>query len=107
MVDNLHVVQESLEPIQNLPSTSCSSVNLVTPESVGPFPKAQPRTQSTKGRKKRYSKILTDTPENTKLEQENLEKQMKKEKKEQITDECDGKIKERKKTGTNTKAVDE
>ncbi|KAF5295287.1 hypothetical protein FQA39_LY13152 [Lamprigera yunnana] len=83
-----------LEPIENLPSTSSLSLN-VTPESVRPFPKAQPQTQSVKGRKKKYSRILTDTPEKDKLKQEYFENQMKKEKKEQIL-ECKKEVAKRK-----------
>ena len=41
-----------------------------TPEHIRPLPKAPPRQQSTRGRKKRKSAILTDTPEKTALEEE-------------------------------------
>lgn len=41
-----------------------------SPEHVRPFPKAPPRQQTNKGRKKRESAILTDTPEKNALEEE-------------------------------------
>lgn len=42
----------------------------VSPQDVRPFPKAEPRKGKTGGRKKRYSAILTDTPEKQKIEEE-------------------------------------
>ena len=41
-----------------------------TPEHVRPFPKAPSRQQTNKGRKKRKSSILTDTPEKNALQEE-------------------------------------
>lgn len=41
-----------------------------TPESLRPFPKAGPRIATTKGRKKRKSAVLTDTPVKLELEHE-------------------------------------
>lgn len=49
---------------------NCDSV-LISPEEVRPFPKAGPRQNTTnKGRKKRQTAILTDTPIKEALEQE-------------------------------------
>ena len=50
-------------PNQTIPPT-------FTPEHIRPLPKAPARQQSTRGRKKRKSAILTDTPEKTALEEE-------------------------------------
>ena len=41
-----------------------------TPEHIRPFPKAPARQQTTRGRKRRKSAILTDTPEKSALEEE-------------------------------------
>lgn len=51
--------------IDNLPGKKTFS-----PHIVKPLPKAGPRTGSTKGRKRRYTAVLTDTPEKDALEQE-------------------------------------
>lgn len=50
--------------------TKDSSKKILSPEQVRPFPKAGPRQSTTKGRKKRKSAILTDTPIKKALEQE-------------------------------------
>lgn len=49
----------------------------LTPEQVMPYPKAN-RPKSTKGRKKKYSAILTSTPEKTRIENEQNEKEKRK-----------------------------
>lgn len=51
------------------PSTSFE-VKKTTPEAVRPLPKSVPRKTSTRGRKKRKSAVLTDTPEKNALEEE-------------------------------------
>ena len=52
-----------------LTSTSSSHPNF-SPETIRPFPKADPRQNTRKGRKKRKSAILTDTPEKLAIEEE-------------------------------------
>lgn len=42
--------------------------NTVTPESVRPFPKAQPRQLSNRGRRRGKCRIATDTPEKLQIE---------------------------------------
>lgn len=58
----------------NAPSTSCA---VVSPAQLRPYPKAQPRSQSNRGRK-RKSAILTDTPEKEALREEERMRAMKK-----------------------------
>ena len=45
-----------------------------SPELVRPLPKANPRSQQTKGRTKSKCAILTDTPEEEAMEREQLQK---------------------------------
>lgn len=56
----------------------------VTPESLRPFPKAGPRIATTKGRKKRKSAVLTDTPVKLELELEEAIRLSKRNKKTQV-----------------------
>ena len=55
---------------RDLQSTPVKCAPSFCPESVRPFPKAQPRSQTTKGRKKRKCTIPTNTPEKQALEAE-------------------------------------
>lgn len=50
------------------------TVAALTPEMVKPFPKAPPRTESRRGRKKGKSRIITDTPEKAEIEAAYLER---------------------------------
>lgn len=50
--------------------TFCRTSLAVSPQDVRPFPKAEQRKGKSGGRKKRYSAILTDTPEKQKIEEE-------------------------------------
>lgn len=59
---------------------------LFSPESVRPLPKAGQRKQSKRGRKKRMSTVLTDTPAKEALEREQNEANLKKVKKNFQTD---------------------
>ncbi len=52
------------------PSTSAGSMKPFSPAAVRPYPKAGPRIAATKGRKKRTTAILTDTPTKQALEAE-------------------------------------
>ncbi|KAK9882712.1 hypothetical protein WA026_022763 [Henosepilachna vigintioctopunctata] len=56
------------------PSTSKA---LKTPEMIRPFPKVQKRTQTKKGRSLGKSRIYTDTPEKTRIEELEKNKEMK------------------------------
>lgn len=56
--------------VDPVPSTSEIRDIEFSPESVRPLPKAGPRKQSHRGRKKRHTAILTDTPEKLAIEQE-------------------------------------
>nr|XP_047145387.1 uncharacterized protein LOC124818474 [Hydra vulgaris] len=56
--------QQSYE-INKLVDSSESSVKIVSPESIYPYPKAPPRKDSEKRRKQGKSTILTKTPEKT------------------------------------------
>ena len=51
-------------------SATAAQSNEFSPEHVRPFPKARPRKATNKGRKKRKTTILTDTPEKLLLEKE-------------------------------------
>lgn len=42
---------------------------LVSPENVRPYPKAEPRKENSNKKRKKYSTILTDTPEKLRLEE--------------------------------------
>lgn len=69
--------------IESRPSTSSACVPLaptVTPEHVQPYPKAGERKTCNKGRRKRSSAILTDTPVKNVLEAEQMESKRKKNK---------------------------
>ncbi|KAK9965103.1 hypothetical protein ABG768_004212 [Culter alburnus] len=56
-----------------MPSTSGSIVGQsFSPSLIRPFPKAGPRKETGRGRKKRRSEILTDTPVKLALEEEEL-----------------------------------
>lgn len=77
MMQESEVANEVSSVMENVPSTSqvlnspINPVNLpstVLPEDVRPFPKAQPRKETQKGRPKGKSRILTDTPEKQLLE---------------------------------------
>ncbi|KAL0149091.1 hypothetical protein M9458_055604, partial [Cirrhinus mrigala] len=58
-----------------MPSTSGSIVGqLFSPSLIRPFPKAGPRKETGRGRKKRLSEILTDTPVKLALEEEERRK---------------------------------
>lgn len=57
------------------------NTGLPTPEEVRPYPKAELREKSRKGRKKGKCCILTDTPEKDRIESEVLERRSKKSKK--------------------------
>lgn len=51
--------EENRQPV----ALSCQQINIVTPETVRPFAKAEPRKNNRRGRKKGSSKVMTDTPE--------------------------------------------
>ncbi|KAI7796638.1 hypothetical protein IRJ41_003050 [Triplophysa rosa] len=53
-----------------LPSNAIADSGLPTPEDFRPYPKAGPRKPASKGRKRRKSAILTDTPVKQQLEKE-------------------------------------
>lgn len=55
-----------------------SSVKSITPEDIRPFPKAGPRKESNRGRRKGRTRILTSTPEKAEAEREASEKLKKK-----------------------------
>ena len=57
-----------------MPSTSDSILGQFNPSSFRPFPKAGPRKETGKGRKKRRSEILTNTPVKLALEEEDRRK---------------------------------
>lgn len=84
------LIQESVpDPIQPTPGTSTSvsveptssgalkpftpldimSVKHFSPQDIMPYPKAAPRVQSSRGRKRGRSRILTDTPEKAEIEE--------------------------------------
>lgn len=62
-----------------LPSTTTAYVrpSIISPDSVRPYPKAPPRCDNPRGRKRGRSKILTETPEKEAAEQQKIEKQNK------------------------------
>lgn len=64
------------------PAPSTSKV-LKTPEMIRPFPKVQKRTQTKKGRSLGKSRIYTDTPEKTRIEELEKNREMKRLEKEQ------------------------
>ena len=78
---------DPVEPGNNLaetpstsgPEQSSTPVSVpMTPEQVRPYPKAKPRVQSGRGRKKGSTKILTDTPVKRQIEEEEAERKDKK-----------------------------
>lgn len=56
------------------------SIVMLSPQDIRPYPKAGPRSGSAKGRKKGKSRILTETPEKARLEEERIKRQEKKRK---------------------------
>lgn len=74
-------IYTGLDPqLTNLsPSAFANQVNLniVSPELIRPYPKAQPRKQAIKGRPKKKSCILTSTPTKLRIEKEKAEKNKK------------------------------
>ena len=48
--------------------SSLQTTDAVTPEMVRPYPKSPERKKTTRGRQPGKSRILTDTPEKTELE---------------------------------------
>ncbi|XP_015910948.1 uncharacterized protein [Parasteatoda tepidariorum] len=62
--------------VTNLPDSSESTQILVTPEQLRPFPKAEPR-KGRGGRKRIKSRILTDTPVKTEIEERHNSKNIK------------------------------
>ena len=60
-----------------MPSTSQSIPGQFSPSLIRPHPKAGPRKESGKGRRKRHSEILTDTPVKLQLEEEDWQKREK------------------------------
>lgn len=80
MMQESEVANEVSSVMENVPSTSQvlnspinpvnlpSTLYLVLPEDVRPFPTAQQRKETQKGRPKGKSRILTDTPEKQLLE---------------------------------------
>lgn len=67
-------LSDDLQPVQS---------KIKTPEEIRPFPKASPRKNTRKGRKRGETQILTDTPVRVKIEQDFKAKQMKKPKEKQ------------------------
>lgn len=65
---------------RNINDTSCEIPAPITPEMIKPYPKAPPRKNGTKGRKKGSSQILTDTPEKNAIEAAHLNRLKKLEK---------------------------
>ena len=63
---------------ENKENQSDPSLNILSPEEVRPFPKAGPRQDVRKARKKRQTAILTDTPIKEALEQEKYKAKEKK-----------------------------
>lgn len=66
---SLPVIFEQTSPHKPL------QLSVISPENVRPFPKAEPRKMFSKGRKRGYSRVLTDTPEKENIERQLLEKQ--------------------------------
>lgn len=90
---SVHDNQRSLVSFQvsePLASTSLSNINssqktskgpnIFSPELIRPLPKAAQRKTSPKGRKKRQSAVLTDTPDKDALEKEQTSQKLKKSK---------------------------
>ncbi|XP_026326754.1 uncharacterized protein LOC113235308 [Hyposmocoma kahamanoa] len=69
------------ETIQSLPSSSKSYIaqkTLLSPETVRPYPTAERKKKTTKGRQPGKSRIYTDTPEKIRLENLQKERNLKK-----------------------------
>lgn len=64
----------------NIGSNHCSTVQALSPEDVQPFPKAAARNNETqrKGKKRRSTQILTDTPVASQLREEQAKRSTKK-----------------------------
>lgn len=78
MEDNLNRPGPSIDTgVTNLSPSAFANkmnINIVSPEVIRPYPKAQPRKQARKGRPKKKSCILTSTPTKLRIEKEKAEK---------------------------------
>lgn len=60
-------------------SVACIPTNvMLSPEDIRPYPKAAPRSALTRGRRRGKSRILTETPEKDRLEEERVARETKK-----------------------------
>lgn len=82
--DNVTMIAPA--PIEPVPGPSGQQASF-SPESIRPYPKAGPRLQSNRGRKKRKTAILTDTPEKQAIEEE-YERKMNQAKKKLLTNDA-------------------
>ncbi|CAG9565017.1 unnamed protein product [Danaus chrysippus] len=73
-------LDETREDIENAPITPKKELHKITPESVCPFLKADPRKSARRGRKPGKSRILTDSPEKNEIKNEAINKAEKKRK---------------------------
>ena len=71
-----------MEKSSQQPLTNVVTEEIFSPEEVMPHPKAPPRKQNLRGRKRRHTAILTDSPERDAIyEEEKKREERKKEKK--------------------------
>lgn len=71
--------EDPTSPSTNIPSTSKTVGVQITPESVRPYPKVQQPRKKMQGRKRGKSRILTETPEKLRIEEETKLREKKKE----------------------------
>ena len=71
------VVEKSLQQ----PFTNVVTEEIFSPEEVMPHPKAPPRKQNLRGRKRRHTAILTDSPERDAIYEEEKKREERKQKK--------------------------
>ena len=69
------VLPPSSENALDSKPTRCPSPEVFSPVTVKPHPKAGPRAQASRGRRKRTTEILTGTPVKKALEEERKQKQ--------------------------------
>ena len=70
-----------LTPTSQQPLTYVVTEEIFSPEEVMPHPKASPRKQNLRGKKRRHTAILTDSPEGDAIYEEEKKREERKKKK--------------------------
>ena len=70
-----------MEKSSQQPLTNVVTEEIFSPKAVMPHPKAPPRKQNLRGRKRRHTAILTDSPERAAIYEEEKKREERKQKK--------------------------